>query len=266
MSARDSLREHWPEYLMEAWALGTFMVAAGVAATVLGSPMWPVRKTIPDEALRNVLAGISMGLTAVGIIHSPWGKQSGAHMNPAVTVTFLRLGKTHAWDALFYIVAQTLGGTLGVFLVAALLGAAFTHPPVTYAATLPGPAGPAPAFIAEFVISGALMFVLLTFAASARLAGFTGIAAGCLVALYISVESPLSGMSMNPARSFASAAPAGLWRHFWIYLSAPTLGMLIGAQLFLALRGARRLACAKWLHPADTRCIHCGYEPSEPSY
>jgi aquaporin Z len=262
VGARDSLREHWPEYLMEAWALGTFMVAAGVAATLLGSPMWPVRKTIPDEALRNVLAGISMGLTAVGIIHSPWGKQSGAHMNPAVTVAFLRLGKTHAWDALFYIVAQTLGGTLGVFLVAALLGAAFTHPPVTYAMTLPGPAGPLPAFIAELVISGALMFVLLAFAASARLAGFTGIAAGCLVALYISVESPLSGMSMNPARSFASAAPAGLWRHFWIYLSAPTLGMLIGAQLFLALRGARRLACAKWLHPGDTRCIHCGYEPS----
>ena len=202
MGARDSLREHWPEYLMEAWALGTFMVAAGVAATVLGSPMWPVRKTIPDEALRNVLAGISMGLTAVGIIHSPWGKQSGAHMNPAVTVTFLRLGKTRTWDALFYIVAQTLGGTLGVFLLAAVLGAAFTTPPV------------------------------------------------------------MSGMSMNPARSFASAAPAGLWRHFWIYVSAPTLGMLMGAQLFLALRGARRLACAKWLHPADTRCIHCGYEPS----
>jgi aquaporin Z len=142
------------------------------------------------------------------------------------------------------------------------LGAAFTNPPVSYAATLPGSAGPVAAFIAELVISGALMFVLLAFAASARLAGFTGVAAGCLVALYISIESPLSGMSMNPARSFASAAPAGLWQHFWIYVSAPTLGMLMGAQLFLALRGARRLACAKWLHPADARCIHCGYEPS----
>jgi aquaporin Z len=263
VGARDSLRQHWPEYLMEAWALGTFMVVAGVAATVLGSPLWPVRKTIPDAALRNVLAGIGMGLTAVAIIHSPWGKRSGAHMNPAVTVTFLRLGKTHPWDALFYIGAQTFGGTLGVLVVAGLLGAAFTQPPVTYAATLPGPGGPAAAFIAELAISGGLMFVLLAFAASTRLAGFTGIAAGCLVALYISVESPLSGMSMNPARSFASAAPAGLWRHFWIYISAPTVGMLMGAQLFLALRGARRLACGKLLHPAHVRCIHCGYEPTQ---
>src|SRR5215468_1651127 len=121
---------------MEAWALGTFMVAAGVAATVLGSPLWPVSKAISNATLRNALAGLGMGLTAVGIIHSPWGKRSGAHMNPAVTVTFLRLGKTHAWDALFYIVAQTLGGTLGVALVAALLGAAFTEPPVTYATTV----------------------------------------------------------------------------------------------------------------------------------
>ena len=262
MDAGESLREHWPEYLMEAWALGTFMVAAALAAVALGSPLWPLRRAIPDAALRNTLAGIAMGLTAVGIIHSPWGKRSGAHMNPAVTITFFRLGKTHAWDALFYAIAQTLGGTLGVLLVAALLGAAFTMPPVTYAATLPGPRGPLVAFLAELIISAGLMLVLLLFTASARLAKFTGVAAGCLVALYISLESPLSGMSMNPARSFASAAPAGLWQHFWIYLSAPVLGMLTGAQLFLALRGAQRLACAKLLHSADSRCIHCGYEPA----
>ena len=262
MGASESLREHWPEYLMEAWALGTFMVAAGLAAVALGSPRWPFLRAIPDATLRNTLAGIAMGLTAVGIIHSPWGRRSGAHMNPAVTITFLRLGKTHAWDALFYGIAQTLGGTFGVLLVAALLGAAFTEAPVTYAATLPGPRGPLVAFVAELLISAGLMLVLLLFTASARLARFTGIAAGCLVALYISVESPLSGMSMNPARSLASAAPARLWQHFWIYLSAPVLGMLTGAQLFLALCGARRLACAKLLHPADARCIHCGYEPA----
>ena len=86
--------------------------------------------------------------------------------------------------------------------------------------------------------------------------------AGSLVALYISFESPLSGMSMNPARTIASAAPGMLWQSLWIYLTAPVLGMLGGAQLFLALRGARRLACAKLLHPAEARCIHCGYQPA----
>ena len=137
-----SLRRHWPEYLIEAWALGTFMVAAGLTATLLGSSASPVSRALPDPMLRNVVAGIAMGLTAIAIIHSAWGKRSGAHMNPAVTLTFLRLGKVHGWDALFFMVAQVTGATLGVLVVSVLLGSAFTDPPVSYAATLPGHAGP----------------------------------------------------------------------------------------------------------------------------
>jgi aquaporin Z len=262
MTARQALRNHWPEYLIEAWALGTFMIAAGVVATLLGSPASPVGMTITNPMLRNVVAGVAMGMTAIALIHSPWGKRSGAHMNPAVTLTFLRLGKTHGWDAVFFIAAQTFGGTVGVLIVAALFGSAFTDAPVNYAATMPGAGGPWIAFIAELLISGALMFVILTLSGIARLARFTGYAAGCLVALYITFESPLSGMSMNPARTFASAAPGMHWDNFWIYLCAPLLGMLAGAQLYLSVRGAQRLACAKLLHPNDERCIHCGYEPT----
>jgi aquaporin Z len=262
VTARQALQEHWPEYLIEAWALGTFMISAGLVATLLGFPGSPLRRLIPDPMLRNVLAGAAMGLTAIALIHSPWGKRSGAHMNPAVTLTFLRLGKTRGWDAVFFIAAQSVGGLLGVLVVAAVVGSAFTDAPVSYAATMPGPAGPWIAFIAELAISGALMFVILTLSGSARLSRFTGVAAGSLVALYISFESPLSGMSMNPARTFASAAPGMLWENLWVYLIAPVLGMLGGAQLFLAMRGAQRLACAKLLHPADARCIHCGYQPA----
>jgi aquaporin Z len=258
---RQSLRRHWPEYLIEAWALGTFMVAAGLTATLLGSPASPLARALPDPMLRNAVAGMTMGVTAIALIHSPWGKRSGAHMNPAVTLTFLRLGRVHHWDAMFFILAQVAGGTLGVLLVAAALGSAFTGAPVGYAATLPGPAGPGVAFLAEFGISCGLMLTILVLSASARLARFTGLAAGCLVATFISFEAPLSGMSMNPARSFASAAPAMLWRHFWIYLTAPVLGMLVGAQLFRAVRGARRAGCAKLLHAPEVRCIHCGHEP-----
>jgi len=262
VTARRALHEHWPEYLIEAWALGTFMISAGLVATLLGFPGSPAQRVIPDPMVRNVLGGMAMGLTAIALIHSPWGKRSGAHMNPAVTLTFLRLGKIRTWDAVFFIAAQSVGGILGVLVVAALVGSAFTDAPVSYAATMPGPAGPWIAFVAELAISGALMFVILTLSGSARLARFTGLAAGALVALYISFESPLSGMSMNPARTVASAAPGMLWQNLWIYLTAPVLGMLGGAQLFLAVRGARRLACAKLLHPADARCIHCGYEPA----
>jgi len=254
----DALRKHWPEYLIEGWALGTFMVSAGVVATLLGAPASPVRRALPDPVWRNAAGGIAMGLTAIALIHSGWGKRSGAHMNPAVTLTFLRLGKIHPWDALFFVVAQVLGGISGVLLVAALAGHAFSDPPVSYAATLPGSFGPAAAFAAELVI---LMLTVLSVSAFARLAPFTGLIVGCLVATYITFESPLSGMSMNPARSLASAAPGMQWRHLWIYLTAPLLGMLSGAQVFLMVASARRVLCAKLLHPLGVPCIHCGYEP-----
>src|SRR6516162_10738189 len=257
-----ALRKHWPEYLIEGWALGTFMVSAGLVATLLGSPVSPLHRALPDPLWRNAVGGIAMGLTAIALIHSPWGKRSGAHMNPAVTLTFLRLGKTQPWDALFFVTAQVLGGTSGVLLVAALAGHAFSDPPVSYTATLPGPAGPATAFAAEFVISAVLMLTVLSLMAAARLAPYTGLIVGVLVALYITFESPLSGMSMNPARSLASAAPGLMWHHLWIYLSAPLLGMLSAAQLFLMMAGARRVLCAKLLHPLGIPCIHCGYRPA----
>ena len=256
-----ALRHHWPEYLIEGWALGTFMVSAGIVATLLGAPRSPLHDAIAIPLWRNAAAGLAMGVTAIALIHSPWGKRSGAHMNPAVTVAFLRLGKIKPWDALFFVAAQVLGATTGVLLVAAAAGRAFSDPPVSYAATLPPPGGAGLAFTAELLISLGLMLTVLTLAASARLARFTGVAAGCLVAIYITFESPLSGMSMNPARSFASAAPGMQWRYLWIYVTAPLVGMLAAAQLFLALGGLRTSLCAKLLHPLGVRCIHCGHEP-----
>jgi aquaporin Z len=91
---------------------------------------------------------------------------------------------------------------------------------------------------------------------------YTGIIAGCLVAFYIYAEAPLSGMSMNPARSFASAALAQHWNHLWLYFAAPLLGMVGGAQLYRRVTAGRRLACAKLQHAAEVRCIHCGYQPA----
>jgi len=257
----SSLRKHWPEYLIEGWALGTFMVSAGVVATLLGYPGSALHEALPDPNVRRVLGGFAMGLTAIAIIYSPFGKRSGAHMNPAVTLTFLRLGKIARWDATFYIAAQFIGGTLGVLLVWALFGSAFASPPVVFAATLPGSRGVAVALLAEFTISMGLMLTILIATNRTRLAPYTGIFAGLLVAAYISLEEPLSGMSMNPARSFASAAPAGAWTSMWIYFVAPIAGMLCASLLYCGLRGAGSVGCAKLLHPLNVRCIHCGYQP-----
>jgi aquaporin Z len=253
-------RRNWPEYLIEAWALGTFMVSAGVCTMLLEHPASPLRTAIADADLRRALVGLCMGLTAVALIYSPWGKRSGAHMNPAVTLTFLRLGKVSRVDASFFVLAQFAGGTLGVLLVTALAGSAFTAPPVSSVVTLPTPPhGSATAFVAEVVIAFGMMATILT-VSNSRLAAYTGLFAGLLVAAYITLEGPLSGMSINPARSFASAAPSGTWERLWIYFVAPPLGMLAAAQLHGLLHG--RVGCAKLLHPADVRCIHCGYEPA----
>lgn len=262
---RDALAAHWPEYLMEAWGLGIFMVSAGFVVTALEHPASPLHHAIADADLRRALIGIAMGLTAVAIIYSPWGRQSGAHLNPAVTLSFLRLGKVKAADALFYALAQIGGGLLGVLLVIGLLGRAFTDPPVAYVATLPGARGAWVAFAAETAISAAMMLTVLVVSNTARLARWTGLCAGVLVAAFITFEAPLSGMSMNPARSLASAVPGALWPHLWIYLLAPPLGMLAAAQLYAALRTREAVHCAKLDHAPDRRCIHCGYEPRIPS-
>jgi len=150
LGALASARLHWPEYLMEASLLGAFMVSACVFGALYEFPRSPVHQAIMSGFLRRVLMGMSMGLTAVAIIYSPWGKQSGAHINPSVTLTFLRLGKIRGWDALFYIASQFTGAVVGVSLVALVLGKAVSDPAVRYVVTTPGPRGPWVALLAEF--------------------------------------------------------------------------------------------------------------------
>src|SRR5437870_12203963 len=97
----EALKRHWPEYLMEAAGLGMIIVSAVLFAAILEHPASPVRQMIADPLLRRALMGLTMGLTAIGIIYSPWGQQSGAHLNPAVTFTFVQLIKIEPPDALF---------------------------------------------------------------------------------------------------------------------------------------------------------------------
>jgi aquaporin Z len=257
----DSLKRHWPEYLMEAAELGLFMLAACAVTALLEHPASPVHQAIPHPVLRRVLIGLAMGLTGIGIVYSPFGKQSGAHFNPSVTLTFFRLGKVKPWDAFFYVAAQFVGGVTGVLLAAALLGGQVMPPSVQYAVTVPGAAGPGVAFLAELGISFILMTVVLNVSNTERLAPFTGLFTGTLVATYISLEAPLSGMSMNPARTLASAVPAQVFTALWVYFTAPPLGMLLAAELYLRRKGPRQILCAKLHHQNSKRCIfRCGYQ------
>ena len=119
-SVGRTARQHWPEYLMEGAGLGLFMISAAAITSLLEYPGSPFRQAFPDPVVRRILIGLAMGLTAIGIIYSPWGKRSGAHLNPSVTLTFLRLGKIQPTDAAFYILAQFVGGWIGLVLAASL--------------------------------------------------------------------------------------------------------------------------------------------------
>jgi len=258
LGALASLRNHWPEYVMETGLLGAFMVSACVFGALYEFPQSPVHQAITSAFLRRVLMGVSMGLTAIAIIYSRWGKQSGAHINPSVTITFLRLGKIKLWDAVFYIAAQFTGAALGVFLVAQFLGRQVSDPAVRYVVTTPGPRGPWVALLAEFIIAAGMMSAVLYFSNHHRLAGYTGLFAGLLVATYITIEAPFSGMSMNPARTFGSALPSGIWEGFWVYLIASPMGMLAASEFYLWRAGKIAVKCCKLHHNNTKRCIFCG--------
>ncbi|MFN0105631.1 MAG: MIP/aquaporin family protein [Bryobacteraceae bacterium] len=256
----DKVREGWPEYLMEAGCLGLFMLSACLFTVLFEHPAWALRQAIPNPVFRSTLIGAAMGLTLVLIVHSPWGKQSGAHMNPAVTLTYLSLGKIAPERAAFYVLAQFLGGMSGVGLAWLLTGESLAHPSVDFAITRPGPAGQTAAFLAETSISFVMMTAVLISANSRTWSRRTPYLAGALVALFITFESPLSGMSMNPARTFASAVAAGHWSGIWIYFSAPLLGMLLAAGFYKFAPGARRVYCAKLHHHNARRCLfNCHY-------
>ena len=254
------LEKNWPEYLAEAFHLCTFMISAGVFGVLLESSASPFREVLTNDLLRRSVFGLAMGLTAIGIIYSPWGRQSGAHMNPAVTLTYMLLGKVRSVDAFFYILAQFIGGAFGVYLVLFIFGDSFSMPPVNFVATLPGGSGEFVAFLAETTISFFLMSVILGISNSQKLSPLTGLIAGTLVFLFITFEAPLSGMSMNPARSFASAFPGQLWNSLWIYFASPILGMLSAAVAYKRTTSGR-IYCAKLDHNTNRRCIfNCEYD------
>lgn len=253
-----ALKAHWPEYAIEAAGIAAFMASALGFSTLLEHPGSPVHQAIASATLRRALMGLAMGATAITLVYSPWGQRSGAHFNPALTFTYLRLHKVSPTDALLYALAQFAGAITGVFLTAHWIGAV-ADPHVRFAVTMPGSFGALAAFVAEVAISFGLMLTVLCASNAPRTARFTGLFCGLLVATYITLEAPISGMSMNPARTLGSATGAADFASLWIYFTAPPLGMMLAAEVYLRTLGAARVRCAKLQHGARQRCIFCGY-------
>lgn len=227
---------------MEAAGLGGFLIGAGLLAVFLEHPDFPVMQSwlgTPENAVwRRVPLGILMGAYIAGVIYL-FGEKSGAHINPAVTWTFFRLGKINFADACFYTFAQFAGAVAAALTLKFSLNKLFAHPLIDFGVTKPQPPHTAMlAFVAEFVISFVLMFVMLIVISSERLKKRAALVTGVLIAFYLVFELPFSGMSLNPARSFAAALAANEWEHLWIYFVAPPSAMLLAAEIFNGIKPA----------------------------
>jgi len=236
----ETFKRNWREYLMEAAGLAGFVLSAGLLTVFLEHPDFPsMRSSFGGEEnaiWRRVPLGIIMGGYIAAVIYL-FGKKSGAHINPATTWAFFRLGKINLTDTIFYTVAQFAGAVAAALFLKFWVGEWFAHPLIDFGVTKPKPPhGSMSALIAEFIISFVLMFVVLIVISSKRLEKYIAPVSGVLITLYLIFELPFSGMSLNPARSFAAALAANKWEHLWIYFVAPPVAMLLAAEIYARIK------------------------------
>ena len=232
----EALRQHWPRYLMEGAQLGLFMIVTLYLTLALEHPASPIRRRIASSVLRRIIMGACIGSTVIVLIYSDWGRQSGAQFNPAVTLAMFSLDRIEPWDAVFYVLSQFVGGWLGLTLASLPVRTLAAHRDVNFVVTPPGPQGKGPAFLAEFLISFLILFSLLQVMHRPEWKHLIGVVAGLHLWAFIALEAPYSGMSLNPARTMASAIAARNFQALWIYFLAPPMAMLFAAQL-----------CRRWI-------------------
>ena len=228
----ETFKKHYPLYFIEAWGLGMFMMAASLVTILFQHPDLNLVHYIPSDITRRFIIGVAMGSTAVGIINSPWGRKSGAHINPSVTFTMLWLHKISLPDAFFYVFFQIIGGIFGIGIIVMLLPSYMNNASVNYIVTVPGTSGIPAAIIGEAIISFLMMFITLVSSNNKKIEHLTGFITGLLIISFVTFEAPYSGFSMNPSRTLASALPAHNWTAWSLYMIVPPLSMLFAAILY----------------------------------
>lgn len=187
-----------------------------------------------DDALGVVGIALVFGLIIMVMVYAT-GHLSGAHINPAVTVAFTLTRHFPARDAVGYVVAQVLGAAAAALVLLAV----WQDQPGALGATVPS-VGVGSALLYEVILTAFLMFVIMAVATDTRAVGAAAaIAIGGTVALDALFGGPVTGASMNPARSFGPALAAGEWRDFWVYVVGPVAGAALGALAYQLVRGER---------------------------
>ena len=259
-----------PWHACAAEFTGTFfMVAWGLSAVVfMMSASSPMHSLMPVYRVRLLLTGILFAAGGTVVVYSPLGQRSGGHINPAVSLTFWMLGKMGGRDMALYSTAQFLGGLAGAGLVKFLWGgwAASVNAGVTMPAPWISPLGAAGV---ELLITGSLLWVILYFVSHPTLHRWTGFAAGVWVAFLVFAEAPITGTSLNPARSLGPAVVTDDYRNLWVYFLGPLGGATAVALLWkpTVAAGMRSVFCAKLFHTDRYRChlADCRFAGRHPS-
>jgi aquaporin Z len=220
----------------------------------------PVARLVPDEGVRRLISGFLFGGLGGSIALSPIGRESGAHINPVVTMGFWLLRKITGWVAVGYIVAQLLGAVAGSL---PLLLWGDMGKSVFYGATIPGHGYSTETVVLGEIVTTFLMVTgLCVFLGFRHLRPFTPALFPFLYSIMVFIEAPISGTSTNPARSFGPAVISGIWEGWWVFLVGPLIGGLLAiiACSFLA----RRIEVAKlYYFESDRRMIFRSGHPRD---
>ncbi|MDQ3468000.1 MAG: MIP family channel protein [Chloroflexota bacterium] len=209
--------------------VGAFgLVFAGTGAVVID--------TASDGTIGHVGISLTFGLIIMVMIYAT-GHISGAHFNPAVTLAFA-VGRHFPWQLVpQYWAAQILGGVTASLILRGLFG------DVAHLGTTLPRGSARQSFLLELVLTFLLMFVITSVATDVRAVGqAAAIAIGGTIGLEALFAGPISGASMNPARSLAPAIVSGTWSHQWLYVAGPALGAVAGVLIYQFVRGAENQA------------------------
>lgn len=234
MSANVQNQWHWREYFAEFLGVA-FNIFIGFSAIVFnfGHDL-PMEQLVPDVSVRRLITGLLFAGSGSIVAVSPIGKLSGAHINPSVSLAFWLQGKMHFQDFVGFAVGQFLGAIAAMLLLVTLWGDYARS--VSNGMTLPGLSYPLwIVFFSEVAITFLLVFTIFIFVSHRRLMRWTPLIVWLLVAGMVWQEAPISGTSLNSARSFAPALVTGDWHHQWIYWVAPPMGAAIAVVVFRLL-------------------------------
>ena len=239
------------------------MMLGGLSAVCLVSGHGSfLAQTLPSDSVRRLVVGGLFAACVSLVAVSPLGRLSGAHLNPAVTLSFWSLGRVSSHDVGGYLTAQLTGAFLGTALVALLWGA--TADSVDGGATMIG-TGIALAVSLEAAMTAMLIGVILLFVSDARLASWTPLAIWPVITALVWIGSPYTGTSLNPTRSIAPALVFAQAADLWVYMVAPIAGAVAVALLWRRRERAAQPKTAKLFHDPEYPCCLGTELPAMPA-